>query len=173
MKILLLISLITSLNAYSAQTCDLSVNIPQVDGGKSEIVTAEATASVSSEKDDETYMYISLSTAAIKSCESKGGIECVVKTKNVLRDRSGGTFTNYRYTHNYRVYVEGKRIIGGKKITDAQYAKKRARILCQKIDTCINDALNDSQSTLLYLEKLEKVKNMNKCNEVENIIFEN
>lgn len=173
MKILLLISLMTSINAYSAQTCDLSVSVSQLAGGKTEIVTGEATASVSSKEDDEKYQFTTLTTAAIKNCESKGGVDCVVKTKTRRMDQHGGTWTNYRYTYNYVVYVEGTKVIGGKKISDAQYAKNRARILCQKIDTCINNALNDSQSTLLYMEKLEKVKNMNRCSEIENIIFEN
>ena len=173
MKILLLISLMTSINAYSAQVCDLTVQVPQVEGGTVEIVTADASASVSGKENDTQYQKTILTTAAMNECARKGGQECAVKTSKDYVTFAGGTFTNRRATYHYDIRVEGKKFVGGKKITDAQYAKKRARILCQKIDVCINNAINDNNSTLLYMEKLSLAKNMNKCNEIENVIFEN
>jgi hypothetical protein len=172
MKILLIASLFTSLNAFSAQTCDLTVNIPQTEGSKIEIITGDASASVRSDEDNEGYQNSLLATEAIKECQSKGGTDCVVKTTKNYLTSSGGTFTNRRYTHHYNVHAEGKKISGGKKISDAQYAKKRIQAICQKIDVCINNAINDSDSSLQYMEKLSLAKNMNRCNEIENVIFE-
>lgn len=60
------------------------------------------------------------------------------------------------------VRVQGELTIGDK-LSDRQYAKKVKAATCEKIDSCISEAINDEEATQNYLSKLYSFQEDQDC----------
>jgi hypothetical protein len=164
-----ILTVLFSFNGFAAQTCDLNVTVSQIEGEKVKNVIAEVEmlVDVYSQADAQQFTKNKAKNQALEQCRSQGADQC--KVTQTADDFGKGGRGHYMFL----VRVEGIKTTGGKKISDAQYSKKRLEAICNKINSCINEALNDESSSMKYMEKLAFVKTQNNCNQVENIMFEN
>ena len=166
MKFALILFGIFSINlhaAESSQKCDLTVQLSRVEGeSKTYVSSPRLTSSTGCEE---------IKYEALASCQSKGGTDCKIV------ELSGGYVKTWYNTwpgvYECSAVAAGMKVTGGKKLSDAEYAKRRLSLLCQKIDKCVEDALNDEKATANYIDKLYQVKNNSNCSQVENFIFQN
>ncbi len=147
----------------SSLKCDLSVQTPRFEG--------ETKINVSSPRFTSSKSCQEAKNDALESCQSKGGQECALTEFGSYYKST--MFSTYRGVWECSAIAVGYKVSGGRKLTDSEYAKKRLSLLCQKIDKCVENALNDEKASTTYIDKLYQIKNHNNCNQVENFIFQN
>ncbi len=156
MKFLTIIILATlSFTSFSSMKCDLNVIVDEYEGGKIEYKIISST-----HEDSE----ISKKEAEVK-CKNANAVEC----KFLYTEFENSEFFQDTYTTAY----EGKIIRGAKKLSDEQIARKQQRLVCSKLNECINNALNDDNSTETFMNKLKLAKESQNCGQVESFIFNN
>lgn len=163
MKLLLILSSIfMTVNSYAAPTCDLNVSVSRLKDVKT---TAFITDDWLSDNDKSLdYLEDLLDSHLLKKCADQGATNC----KITKRDNK---FDVYQASYTVYATVQGTIVKGGKKLSDNEYAKERQKAICEKVDTCINDALNDEETSTNFMEKLFMVKDKNNCNQIESFLF--
>lgn len=168
MKLMIALMLL-SINTYAASNCDLTVSVPTMQNQKVSTVLFEGEDYANYfSASDEAYVSTSLKQRLLKECTDKDATDC--KVTNSTSDKVSG-YNSVRT--KFKITVTGLKVTGGKKISDVEYAKTRTKLICERLDVCINNALNDDTSSQAFLEKLYLVKSKSNCNQVENIIFQN
>lgn len=164
---LILSSVFMTVNAFAAETCDLNISVNKITGAKESKIIFEDTFTSAYSKGKEFNSDI-LEAKLLNKCIKAGAENCTVKNLEFEYDNTFGI-----RTWKSSATVEGKILIGGIQLSESEYAKKRQKAICHKLDSCINDALNDNDSSTTFMEKLYLIKDKTNCNEGENFIFDN
>lgn len=162
--LLILSSVFMAVNTFAATTCDLNVSVSRLKDAK--IIPFILEDSLHPDGKAEDYVENLLSAKLLKECADRGATNCQITRTDTKRNTWGESLIVY-------ATVQGTIVKGGKKLSDNEYAKKRQQAICQKVDSCINTALNDNDSSTNFMEKLYMIKEKTNCNQVENFLFDN
>lgn len=164
MKMLLVLtSLVVSANVF-ALNCDLNVKIDERVTSSKEVVgkgnhNSQWNASPISE------------AKALKDCVEKGGENCeVVSSATACTYHGNGAFLTGGFltkpSHSCSAVAKGTKLVEGKKLSSSEIAANKKAALCERLVKCENTVLNDSEADVQDLEKIDYLKNKNKCDEV-------
>lgn len=169
--LLILSSVFMAMNTYAAPTCDLNISVSKITGAKTTKIVLQDSYRGAYSKGEKSASDI-LEAKLLAKCIEAGAEKCTIKnmTSKLVDDFGGISFGNGYWRIN--ATVEGTVMAGGITLSESEYAKKRQKAICQKVDTCINNALNDEKSSTVFMEKLYMIKDKTNCNEVENFIFD-
>ena len=175
-KLILITALIQTMSLQAAEVCDLKINVPSTEGESSITIISKAELKeqpTGSDGSGVRYLHDLVGRMAILECEKQGATNCIVLDSRNRFDKHHKVFGDYELRWVFFATAQGTKIIPGRKLSDAEIGKKRLKLLCAKVDECINRAVNDPDSSNSYVEKLYTVKERNSCGQIENFIFNN
>lgn len=185
MKLLLILSIVLSSNAYATNKCDLSVDVSKKKDEETKYVTLKQTyksrkiyyiGNLSPGEDEYGSELRKADSAASSNCYSKapkGSSTTCYTTEMYCQPKADLFAGKQEYYLNCESTTKAFYTFGGTNLSEAEYSKNKQIAECEKLDECMNTALNDNESTENYINKLLLFKEAKKCEQVQNFMFAN